>query len=321
MWFTGFAHPGLLARITVPPGLKAVNTKDVGETSASVEAKIRANDQDAYFYVEYGASEDLGKQTDTIYVGDDWDSERVTAQISGLAARTKYYYRVVATNEAGDTVGETCSFTTKGAPLNGGDRPPADEAPEKMPNFARTVVGEAGDGAVKVKLPGTGNWRPLASTDGEIPVGTLVDTRDGSIALTTASASGSLQNGSFGGGVFSVHQPRRARGRVDLRLRGGNFRKCRRPGQRRARRSGTSADASRSRRVRRLWGRDRGGRFRTHGRHSHATVRGTRWLTEDRCSGTFTRVTDGAVAVRDTVRRRTVVVRAGNQYLARRPRR
>jgi hypothetical protein len=74
-------------------------------------------------------------------------------------------------------------------------------------------------------------------------------------------------------------------------------------------------------RVRRLWGRDGGGRFRTFGRHSHATVRGTRWLTVDRCSGTFTRVTQGAVVVRDTVRRRSVLVRAGHSYLARRPRR
>ena len=37
-------------------------------------------------------------------------------------------------------------------------------------------------------------------------------------------------------------------------------------------------------------------------RHSHATVRGTRWLTEDRCGGTLTRVTEGAVVVRDLAR-------------------
>jgi archaeosine-15-forming tRNA-guanine transglycosylase len=68
--------------------------------------------------------------------------------------------------------------------------------------------------------------------------------------------------------------------------------------------------------VRRLWGRDRGGRFRTHGRNSQATVRGTRWVTVDRCDGTLTRVTEGAVAVRDKVRHRTVLVRAGHSYLA-----
>jgi hypothetical protein len=110
-----------------------------------------------------------------------------------------------------------------------------------------------------------------------------------------------------------VRQPRRAGGRVDLYLRGGNFGRCGRTG-----RSAGSGQASASavRRVRRLWGRDSGGRFRTHGRHSQATVRGTRWLTEDRCSGTFTKVTQGAVVVRDLTRRRSVVVRAGHSYLA-----
>ena len=81
--------------------------------------------------------------------------------------------------------------------------------------------------------------------------------------------------------------------------------------------TGSSAPQAGSRRaVRRLWGRDRGGRFRTRGRHGVATVRGTRWLTEDRCSGTLTRVTRGAVVVRDLTRRRSVVVRAGHSYLA-----
>ena len=38
--------------------------------------------------------------------------------------------------------------------------------------------------------------------------------------------------------------------------------------------------------VRRLWARDRGGRFRTYGNNSVATARGTAWVTEDRCDGT-----------------------------------
>jgi ferric-dicitrate binding protein FerR (iron transport regulator) len=53
---------------------------------------------------------------------------------------------------------------------------------------------------------------------------------------------------------------------------------------------------------------------------SSATVPGTRWLVEDRCNGTLTRVTEGRVAVRDFVRKRTVIVRAGRQYLAKRRR-
>ena len=105
---------------------------------------------------------------------------------------------------------------------------------------------------------------------------------------------------------------------MDVYLRGGDFRSCARPARRQAR-GGASAVASKRNRVRRLWGRDRGGRFRTHGRHSHATVRGTRWVTIDRCDGTLTRVTEGAVLVRQTGKRRGVLVRAGHTHLAKPP--
>ena len=71
---------------------------------------------------------------------------------------------------------------------------------------------------------------------------------------------------------------------------------------------------------RRLWG-NATGRFTTKGRYASAAVRGTIWLTEDRCDGTLTRVTSGSVAVRDRARRRTVIVRAGHSYLARTRRR
>ena len=66
---------------------------------------------------------------------------------------------------------------------------------------------------------------------------------------------------------------------------------------------------------RRLWGNGHG-RFRTRGRHGTATVRGTCWLTEDRCDGTLVRVKRGLVEVRDLERRKTVMVPAGESYLA-----
>ena len=52
-----------------------------------------------------------------------------------------------------------------------------------------------------------------------------------------------------------------------------------------------------------LWGNGKG-RFRTNGKYSAATVRGTIWLTEDRCDGTLTTVKRGTVSVRDLRRRR-----------------
>jgi hypothetical protein len=53
------------------------------------------------------------------------------------------------------------------------------------------------------------------------------------------------------------------------------------------------------------------------GRYSAASIRGTTWLTDDKCNATLTRVTQGAVAVRDFVKRKTIVVKAPKSYLAR----
>jgi hypothetical protein len=233
------------------------------------------------------------------------------AAVDGLTPGTKYHFRLVASNDAGTSVGPDRTFATEPIPAG----PSTSEPPEKPePEFGKTVVVEP-EGTVRVKTPG-GDWEPLSS-DSELPLGATLDTRRGHVALSSAGCRGATQTGTFGGGIFSVRQSRAGCGRVDVYLRGGSFKSCPRLTARiRRLRGGRSAVASRSRRVRKLWGRDNGGRFRSHGRHSHATVRGTRWLTLDRCDGTLTRVTNGAVAVRDTVRRRTVLVRAGRSYLA-----
>lgn len=59
------------------------------------------------------------------------------------------------------------------------------------------------------------------------------------------------------------------------------------------------------------------GRFRTRGRNSSATVRGTVWITSDRCDGTLTKVRRGKVVVRDLRRKRDITLTAGKSYLAR----
>ena len=103
---------------------------------------------------------------------------------------------------------------------------------------------------------------------------------------------------------------RRAKGLTELRLKGSSFSPC-------ATASGTKASAALSRHtIRRIRSNARG-RFRTRGRHSAATVRGTKWTVTDRCDGTLTTVARGKVAVRDFRRRRTIVVRAGKRYFAR----
>jgi hypothetical protein len=154
----------------------------------------------------------------------------------------------------------------------------------------------------------------------QVPVRSFLDTRRGTVRLTSASDfAGNTQSGTFSGGFFQALQARRARAVTELRLDGGSFRRCRvRAGRSAVESDGAHAAARRlsRRRIRRLRG-DARGRFRTRGRYSAATIRGTVWQTDDRCDGTLTRVRRGRVAVRDFRRRKTIQLRAGRSYLAR----
>jgi hypothetical protein len=156
----------------------------------------------------------------------------------------------------------------------------------------------------------------------QIPVGSLLDTRRGTVRLASArNSSGGTQSGDFSGGVFQVVQARRRnpRGLTELRLRSGSFRNCTARGSAATVGEALAQTARRTRRrVRRLRGNARG-RFRTRGRYSAATVRGTVWTVDDRCDGTLTSVRRGRVDVRDFKRRRTIRLRAGRRYLARAP--
>lgn len=99
-------------------------------------------------------------------------------------------------------------------------------------------------------------------------------------------------------------------------LRGGNFGACSNralSGTRST--SGIAKKKPKPQAVRRLWGKG-SGRFRTKGRYSSGTVRGTWWVTIDRCDGTRTLVREGVVSVYDFVLKKTVKVAAGHSYLA-----
>jgi ferric-dicitrate binding protein FerR (iron transport regulator) len=86
--------------------------------------------------------------------------------------------------------------------------------------------------------------------------------------------------------------------------------------------SRTRVCAAHARPSQRLLGLLRGnaaGRFRTTGRFAAATVRGTDWGVRDRCDGTLTVVRTGTVTVRDLRLGKTVLVHAGQSYLASAP--
>jgi hypothetical protein len=193
------------------------------------------------------------------------------------------------------------------------------------PSFAKSVNVQELSGQVFVGVRGVaaGAEGARASQKGvtfvplsearQIPIGSFLDTRRGKLRLQSArERRGTRQNGDFSQGLFQVLQSRRSRGLTDVVLKGASFASCRRPGR------GKRASAAQS--IRRRLRANARGRFRTRGRHSAATVRGTVWSMQDRCNGTLTRVTRGRVAVRDFRRRKTILLRAGKSYLARAPR-
>jgi hypothetical protein len=186
--------------------------------------------------------------------------------------------------------------------------------PGPEPKLGISIVAGVASGQIAYRPEGSSEFVELDEA-ASIPMGSMVDARHGAIRLTSArGADGDSQVGVFSGAMFRVSQGRVKTSYTVLSLAGGSFGSCA-PGT--ARRGVAVASGRRPRGVRRLWGRSRGGRFRTRGRHGTATVRGTVWSTEDRCDGTMVRVRRGRVVVRDYARRRSLPVWGGDSYLAR----
>jgi Ca2+-binding RTX toxin-like protein len=147
----------------------------------------------------------------------------------------------------------------------------------------------------------------------KIPTGSKIDAEKAVRVTVAGTAKGGRQNTSVSGGPFRVDLGRRA---TVYRFAVGPQR-CSRRGPR------APADARAPRIVVRTEKHKRKGRkassrqkTEVRGAHSDASSPGTAWLTEERCSGTFTRVLSGVVRVKDKTRHRTVLVRAGHSYLA-----
>jgi hypothetical protein len=194
-----------------------------------------------------------------------------------------------------------------------------DSAPAGDPvntQLGKTVGATPSSGSVLVKVPGTGRYTRLAA-DAPLPVGSVVDARKGSVEIGSETSTGVEQHAVVGGAIFAVRQDRSQKGTTDLVLQGGDFSVCR------TARAGVARSAARRRRstdvVRGLWGSGKG-RFRTRGRYATASVRGTHWITVDRCRSTTVRVVEGVVDVRDDASGTTVAVRAGQRRVVRRPR-
>jgi Divergent InlB B-repeat domain/RTX calcium-binding nonapeptide repeat (4 copies) len=172
------------------------------------------------------------------------------------------------------------------------------------PTPAQNVNAAPIRGKVLVREPGSDRFVELTAVD-QLPVGTQIDTTNGAIQLTAARAGGVTDTSQFFDGLFTITQASPV-ALTELQLNGGDF-SCVA--------GAFTLQALPKKPVRRLWGSGKG-KYRTRGKYSSATVRGTIWKTEDRCDGTLTFVEEGIVGVRDFVRDADVVLRTGQSYLA-----
>jgi virginiamycin B lyase len=340
VWFTESATPARIARVTVPPHAEAGKPVSLGGGKVRLKAEVRPNGQATTYSLQWGPTGSYGSRTNPATAGAGLDEAEFSTDVQ-LTPDTGYHVRVTAVNASGTAVSEDKPFyltadgeiikekpsddgsstvdpgpaTATPDPTDAGDDSAGDLAAAAPPVLGHAVTVRPVSGSVFIKVPGARHYVPLG-IGASIRVGSLVDARRGHVSLQSArDAHGRTQNGTFWGSVFQVRQRHDGRGVTDLMLRGGGgFGHC-------GTRAGASALAretsGRRRAIRRLWGKDRHARFRTHGRDSVATVRGTEWVTTDRCDGTLTKVRRGKVLVRDLRRKHSVLLTAGHAYLAR----
>jgi len=167
----------------------------------------------------------------------------------------------------------------------------------------------------------------------QLDSGAVVDVTDGTIALTASNGS----TGTFSGtepppgatgprtvtgragstqtpsviSIFTISQPSDPTALPLLTLTGGDFTAC--PTTR-----ALSASTAPAKVVRQLWGTAKG-QFRTRARYGSATVRGTVWLTQDRCDGSYIFVRQDVVDVFDFTLKKTITLNQGQSYLAKPP--
>jgi hypothetical protein len=214
-----------------------------------------------------------------------------------------YRCEVTATNPAGSTT-QTSAPTTITGPI-----PP--------PRLGRLVNAAPVNGTVFVLI--NGRRVPLTQAT-QIRSGAEIDALHGTVSLTSASASGKkTQTGTFGGAVFKVTQAKagKNKGLTTLALVEGAFKGAPTFASCKAHKA-LEATAASSRTLQLLRA-SAHGKFRTKGRYSAATVRGTKWTIADRCDGTLTRDISHSVVVTDFVRHKTIVLHAGQRYLAKKP--
>jgi hypothetical protein len=306
--------------VALPPAQPAVQTSPptVTVSGAGFSGSVDPEGLPTTAYFQYGldsryttpgsSGPTYTNSTQPMSVGSDFSPHAIgPVAVSGLVPNAEYHVRLVASNGDGTVDGPDVVFTT-----------PATAQPG-TPTLGGTFDISAVTGVVSIKVNGA--FIPLTETT-QVPNGAEIDALRGSLELVTATVrKGKTQHGIFGGAIFRLTQQRRGHNKgfvtvaiVEHAFGGApSYALCS---------THPSADASAaalSSRTLQLLRANAHGKFTTQGRYSSATVRGTIWTVADRCDGTFTHDVTDSVAVTDFVHHKTIILHAGQSYLARPP--
>lgn len=97
---------------TAAVGIDAVSVKDVTSSSGTLTSQINPEGLATNVHFEYGTTPGLGTSTPTTPLTAGLIDQPVNAHLTGLAADTTYFYKVVGTNDAGTVASAVKSFHT-----------------------------------------------------------------------------------------------------------------------------------------------------------------------------------------------------------------
>jgi len=107
-------------KFVTPPTKPSATTEPagkVGHTSATLKGLVNPHGENTTCEFQYGTSPAYGSTAPCgTEPGSGEDPVAVSAALSGLAEKTTYYFRIVATNNEGTSVGANRKFTTAPAP-------------------------------------------------------------------------------------------------------------------------------------------------------------------------------------------------------------
>ncbi|MGP0038731.1 MAG: hypothetical protein ACLP4R_29835 [Solirubrobacteraceae bacterium] len=307
----------------------------VTTNSAAFSAFVNPNGSSTTAYFQYGidlrytmaggSGIDYTNSTSVQAIGADFANHLVTGTALGLVPNALYHFRLVATNGNGTTFGPDQTFTTG---TDGAPPPPVlgksvDVTPVSGIVFIKPPPGKSLGGAADTAALSKGQGFVPLTEARQIPTGSEIDALHGSLRVVSNTGKiGKTQTASLTGGIFKLSQDRSgiSKGLTNFNLVESAFQGAPSYSLCKAKKSADEATvAALSSKTLQLLKVSGHGKFKTTGRYSSATVRGTIYTVADKCDGTLTHVIRDTVLVDDFVRHKTILLHAGQSYLAKKP--